>query len=492
MKLSLSQIEALVRSGEGVEARAALRALMEKPVPRPLMAKSAALLRRADLPLAAIRLLNPIVHPAGRRVSTASDEEKAEYAAALSFIGAPKEALALLKTVDDKIVPERLLYEAYALISQWDYQGAIPRLAAYVQGRNLGSYQRIVGQVNLAAALVFERRQPQATYLLREIAAETSVRKLRRLHGITLELSAQDSLTRKDWAGTERLLTQAKQFLHGSQAIEAFFVRKWEAILELCRSHGSASSLAALGAVRREALEWRNWECLRSCDLYEAIVTGNDKLFHRVYFGTPFDSFRKWMRFEVADSAEPPQELVWHPGPAEPSPVTIDLLTGEIEGESSGRLKRGQLNHRLLVALARDFYRPLRLASLHALLYPNEYFNPVTSPIRIHQAMHGLRHWLETSGVPLTLEESSGAYRLVGGAGLKVPMANGAEDKLTVPLGALRRQFAGKAFSMREVIECLKLPRRSVLRILQGAHGAGELVRTGAGAQTRYLFSRVG
>ena len=214
---ALNPIHELIRRGHGAEARTALRQLISRKVPRPLLAQVAALLRRADLPWLALRLLNPIVRPTGKAAGFATEKEKAEYAAALAVIGASKEALELLRSIDAKEVPERLLYEAFALMAQWDYQATVPLLTRYVGVSSLTNYQRLVGKVNLAAALVHERQHLKADYLLKQLLFDTSLRRLSLMHGIALEQAAQSCIYQKNWSGAARFLQQANSALAGDK-----------------------------------------------------------------------------------------------------------------------------------------------------------------------------------------------------------------------------------------------------------------------------------
>ena len=113
--------------------------------------------------------------------------------------------------------------------------------------------------------------------------------------------------------------------------------------------------------------------------------------------------------------------------------------------------------HRLLGALASDFYRPFRLASLHALLYPDQYFNPVSSPARFHQATRQLRAWLKASGLSLRLEETDGLYRLRGKGALVVgPAPCGMRNDTA--MSRLQREFGGGPFAIADAMKRLDLP----------------------------------
>src|ERR1041385_7234845 len=106
----VQKIDEFIRLGQVTHARAELRHFRQRKIPRALALSVAALARRAALPEVAIRILHPIVRPPNPSALPASDMEKAEYAAALTYIGASDEALGLLQRLDGEKVPAVRLY----------------------------------------------------------------------------------------------------------------------------------------------------------------------------------------------------------------------------------------------------------------------------------------------------------------------------------------------------------------------------------------------
>jgi hypothetical protein len=161
---TLTGLESLVRSGESAKARRILRELRLDRLTRAEKLQAANLARRSGLPELSIKLLNRVMRPRSG-ASDASARERAEYAAALSRIGATSEALGILESLKGSDHPEVPLFHAFALISQWDYRGAIPLLRRHERAAQT-DYQRLIGRVNLVAALVFERQSREARELL--------------------------------------------------------------------------------------------------------------------------------------------------------------------------------------------------------------------------------------------------------------------------------------------------------------------------------------
>lgn len=492
MKLQalIDDIHERIRKGDVAGARHALGELGRRRVPRVSALTVARLARRAELPALAIRVLNPIVRPGPRKEADATDEEKAEYAACLTKIGASEEADVLLASLSPEAVPMALLYRAFALITRWDYEGAIPLLDAFAAVRSVEPYWRIVARVNLASAHVYVHHGKQAGKLLDALLEETKRGEHSLLHGHVLDLAAVNAMQEKAWAEAESYLRRAEELASRDEGgARPFFLRKWRAVLEASRKGPKPGAIEGLRAVRREALERRHWETVRDCDRYEATVARDRALLVHLWFGTPFEKFRENMLREFGEPVAIPPEYEWRLGKAGREKAhTLDLFTGEI---SHGRkLKPGGLVHRTLVSLCADFYRPVRLAALHYRLYPREYYNPVSAPLRVHQALWELRQWIAKARFPLAIEEREGFYRVTTEGDCRIRVRGGAALGAKAPalLDILRREWPAMPFSLSDASERLAVSPRSTLRIVREGIEAGELERSGRAALTRYRF----
>ena len=298
----LREIDALIRQGHGAAVRARLAAVLVRRPPRDAAPRLAQLAWRAGLPEVGLRVLNPLVRPTDRKPTEATPLETAEYAACLIKAGAVDEGAALLSPLDAEALPRVWLYRAFACVARWDYADSIPLLEAYLNCRGLSSYDRLVGRVNLAAALVLERRHRAAEYLLRQLLHEASVRRLKLALGRVLELSAENFLLRRQWNRAESFLERARQALAGTEGVDLFIAEKTSAILDFLRKPG-AKTLAGLRSARGKATVRRHWESVRDCDRAEALGGRDQKLLLRVCFGTPHDRFRHWIRIDYPGPA---------------------------------------------------------------------------------------------------------------------------------------------------------------------------------------------
>lgn len=485
-KERLETLEEWIRSGRGDQARLELSRYSKGKVPRALALPLAGLSRRLGVPGIGIRLLNPLVRPTRVSPASASPEECAEYAALLSRIGANTEALGLLDTLAEEKCASALLYRAFALVAEWEYEASIPILERYVSRSELSDYQRLIGKVNLAAALVHGEHVEEAARLLDALLGETTKSGLKLLHGNCLELSAQNAILARRWKEAVECLARADRALDEAGGLDHFFVDKWRAISRFLKE-GDAAARRGLRALREEAHRRRHWETARDCDYYQAIRSDDEELLAHLYFGTPFPGFRRRLVAKGWPESAPPERYRWSLGNGRG--LVFLLEEGRAE-KSRARLKPGQLLHRLLAALCSDFYRPLRIATLSARLFPGEYYNPLSSPVRVRQAVKRLRHWTRSSSVPFFIVETSSEYRLMSRKACAVIVSGsvvaGARDEIW--LNRFKETHQGVEFSAEQVFPLVSANPRTVLRVLSKAVRDGRLRRVGAARATRYRF----
>lgn len=483
----LTEVEEHLQKGDSSGAAHFLKEAKDANIPRALRCRFAKNCRRVALPELAVKILNPIVRRSGRKLSDATDEEKAEYAASLVKIGAPEEARELLSQINSNALPEVLLYEAFAHISIWNYPSAIPCLYKYIASDKLSDFQREIGRANLAASLVHEK-DPRAGEVLAELKKNCEKGNYRILLGNAHSLLAEHFLYLKDWNKCEEHLQKASTFFDGTKSMEGMFIRKWRAVLALYQD-ASTVHFKLLEAVRNEAIRVKHWETVRSCDYYAALFGRDRKLFSHVYFGTPYDNFKQEMLKEFAEPVSLSQSLDWNfTDPGKTGTKSLSFLINRNEQLSKVGLKNRQANHRLISIFTTDFYRSFRTATLHHHLYPGEFFNPHSSPLRVRKAISRLRKWLKAENIPLTVLETDGAYRLSAPVGvcLNVPREKRAEKDLNSLIQELNATFGTTGFKAQEAAKVLGLNPWTTIELLTRAHEDGLVQRQGKARATQY------
>ncbi len=472
----LKTIDALIVAGELKKARKLLHEQGRAGAFKTNRLEFARLARRLDLPMTGLRILHSVMHASSRRV--APDDIRCEYAAALNLVGASGEAERILSTVTEGGSPEILLFKSFNRISQWDYAGAATYLRRYVEAPGLTDYQRMIGQANLIAALIYER-DPEARSLVDRMIELATSTQYTRILGYLLLRKGELEVTEQRWEPAYRVLAEALRIAK-EESMDRFLIRKWSTIVSLY-SHEERKSLSLyeLAELRREAEEHREWETVRSLDYHRARAMGDQRLFQHVYFGTPHSSFRELL---LIDSPElkSSTEIVWTPDGGAPARELC------LEKGWPG-MRVGGLTHRLLLALSLDFYRPTKMAELFTRLFPGEVFNVDSSPVRVRKAVERAREGLAASRSGVRVAISRGMYSLAlpAGLGLRVTIDRSPTSKLKM----LEADFGGgKVFSLAEARERMGTSLSTAQRQVRAWCESGKLARNGRGRLTRYAI----
>lgn len=468
----------LIRAGQVAAAASRLRALNLAQVGREERLPLARICRRAGQISSGIKLLSPVVRGDRGLEVQPTPAEICEYAALLTRIGLVTEALTLLSAVDSGQAPEAELFTSYCQIMRWDYLAAIPHLKRFIAGAG-DPYQRQIARVNLAAALVATRQWPEGEALLNELIAELEAKGFSRLMGNALELRSQVFLDRGDFEVCKRDLAAAGAIFKANGSYDQLLVRKWLAYIEASRSR----SIAPLTAFRMEALSRQHWESVRDSDLLALKIRFDQNRFDSLFFGSPFAAYRERARTETGGSPSAYYDF----GGA--NAAFFDLLTGEIHGRKAepptAKVRQ------LLRLLLDDFYSPSRVAPLFAGLYPREYYDPHSSPLRVRQLMNRLRRWIAGHSLPLAVVTVKNSFRFVakGAFSVRIPLAPlQAGEHLTEAERIKSRFLPGHPFSVGEACAAAGLSHSSFHRLALKMIERGELERQGVGKATRYLL----
>lgn len=477
----MTSCHSLLTKGETASAQAVLKSILRSKIGRADLLDVCRLLARAEMPMRALRILNPIVRNTQAKVHfLATPEETVLYAGCLTKVGAFKEAIDLLNKVQRPIT-EKPLYKAFAFFGQWDYAKAIPNLLAYIEAPEISEYQRAVARTNLAGCYVHERAYGKAEDLLQELRDYFEGKDWVRLRGNIQLLSAEGALQQRKWNEAELFLKAAEKDFAQTAGLDPFFVKKWRAFVHVSKTNGSQASLRALAVIKKQAESYKHWETIRDCDRLKAVMTQDETLFRHLYFGTPYESFRIAM---IRDFGTEPRlgPYQWKLGNPRSNEAPLNIPDA---------FKPGSISFRLLNILSSDFYRPFRMAPLYAHLYPELHFSPSTATHRTHVAVGLLRQALVELRIPLQVEEVAGDYRLTSKKGCLIEVGRRSiATPMDLALEKLRAQWPNGRFSITQAESFLEMSRRSIQRILQEACSTGHLSREGQTSKTRYFFTQ--
>jgi len=497
MKNEIEHLDSLLRTGNLSEVERRLSLINPKEWPRPQVAALASIARRAGVFKFSLRLLNPFVRPSIRRPTQASPQEKLEYGAALGGLGAVSEGLTLLKSLAHTELPELSFHIALLHFREWEYREAIPHLKKFITQKSIDPYRKLVGQLNLAAAFEFvyeDNGSRELEPLLHSLAHQTRTQGFERILANTLELTAQVAIKKRHWREAEELLRESGALLRSSGGTEPLFVRKWQAILKLFRGGDSEESQMALREVREIATRLRAYETLRDCDYHEGLFTARSSLISKVYFGTPYPSYRARLEKELERRGLGRESLadtiIWNLDAKEPR-GHLDLSSGENSFHPQTYFKPQQKLLTLLRTLAQDFYKPSTTTTLFSKIYPDRHFNLESSPNCVYQLLHRLRQELARANIPLTVFESRGDFTLSGPLSLKVcsaPSSNPPKSLLNL-IRTLQGRVGDASFTSAEAAKIIKTSRRSMNRLLTEAVHRQLLDTEGRARATRYKIA---
>ncbi len=495
------EIETALRTGKRDLARHALLKVKGKSLPRSKAKLFATLARRAGLLPLALQIMTPIVRPKTKLDVAASAEEIATYSLVLLGLGAVQECNSLLKSVDQNN-PDIILASAFACIKTWDYVQAIVFLEKYIASATPSPYAKMIAKVNLAASQIATGQLTNGKILLREILEVTTKEGWLQLNTNALELSIQTAVQEGDWTGCDQILreTARQTDTNPGQVDSTLFLLKWEAIADVMRNKAKQESLLQLRSVRKKAEVMNHWETVRDCDFHEALALQDTALALRVYFGTPFPSYRKRLRDATAGWLTIPNsyQLQFRNSIASHNlgePIgkrVFQLSSGREIGNEAIALPVGKSLHQALWTLASDSYRPFSVGTLYSEIFKAEHFNPSSSPRRVAFLIHRLRNWFDEHGIPLDVVSNRDGYRLSSTGEYTLELSE-TKSEVVHPnqisferLQMIALQSQKSELSIHDIAIAIESSERGARYFLKWAIEHGKLVRTGRGRSIRY------
>lgn len=474
----LKECESHIRAGHDHRVVKILGRLNLAKVPRVWRLPLANLARRTSQIATGLRILTAVVRSGqDRSANPATPAELAEYAILLQRAGSVIEALEVLKSVDSNVVPAALLYRAFCHFNLWQYEEALPVLRQYLDLID-DPYQKLVARVNLGAALVATGRFDTAEEILKNCAQSAKAGGHTRLLGNAHELLSQCFLLTGDLREAGHNLDIASGIFSVPGTLEYLFTEKCRAFLNSKLS----GSPEALKKFRQQAVVWPHAETVREADLFSLIVEFDPHVFEHLYFGTPFASYRARIEKHLGLVPEMTEFTLGR------GPRSLHAETGLLNGKEV--FARGGVSHRLVAALAQDFYRPARTNTVFALLYPDEHFNIFSSPGRVHQAVRRVRREFEALNLPLEIVHSVAGFQLKLGPGMsmQVPRAFGAVGIYECHIEKLSCEVRERGFSATEARALLSLSASAMQRFLSWAQHNGHIEKFGASTATLYYI----
>lgn len=484
LKDELEAIEFQVVQGSSREARRLLKLLDKKKIPRSKMAYVAQLARRALKPLLSIRLLYPIVAPASKLKAT--PEEIAEYAIALSEIGVHHEAKRLLGTLEKS---DAAFFLGYVHARLWEFSESRDNFELYLQDPEGNPLGRRRARLEMAYSLVLRGVElDRAVREIEDVLSEVAPTKMRIIYKNALTYLARALVLQGETDRARRILIDVGELARQDNDLGLVHSStEWLMLANLRDGREVRQSVRQLISLKNEAPGYKHWETNRRIDFYRALLTEDRALLTRLYFGTAYPNMKKRIAALLGDV---PTEFEWILYPE--SSVSQEPLKKGVPVQHL--LKAGSAGQRLLNVFVSDLYRPMNVGALHDLIHPGEFFNPLSSPGRIHQAVKRLNLQLEEQRAVVRVGEKDGFYflRPTGQRPVTLLLKDSEfvmdapeVQRLTAFVEKLAQHFKGE-FSATEAAKAVQASYRSTIRYLNLACEEGRVVKLRSGLRISY------
>lgn len=491
------EFEGLIKSGQSSKATEAMAKIERDLIPRPYLFQFADLMRRASNPLLGLQLISKIVRSKELPIAPCTPEELIVYATCLTSIGCHLEAIEILKKIDVKLTPEADLYLAFAYFGLWKYAESIPVLMRFIDCPAVNPQKALVGKVNLIASYIALGFYEKAQVLIFEALESATRFNHKMLIGNIYELQAQMFFFQRQYLEAKQSLLLARDLLKET-GIYFAYVQKWLVILELfnCQS----SDAERLQELQREiqvqiasAIENKYWEVHRDLELFLNIVIGDRAAMTAVLAATPYEEFRR--RAEKIFGFPIRKEDLKYLRKFPKNILRTTKVTHEIpiyliwNGNNFRKFLRSPLIFKALQILVKDGFRPLSLGELFSSIYSDQYFDPFSSPKRVHNLIYRLRQILKSQKWPIEICASEDEF-FIRPTQLNVVIVRETElmDSFACQYQRLFGKFKGRRIRIREVAECLNLSKRSAQLFLKIAIDTQLILKLGKGRSTRYQF----
>jgi tetratricopeptide (TPR) repeat protein len=464
-----------IRRGEGKHVAEDLKNISKNSLPRSSWVKFANLGRRVGAPLFSLRLLQPLIRQEINRLHPATSEELTLYASVLARVGITAEAREILEKVQGPKNPDAFLYLAHAEIYSWNYKAAAVSLKKYLRLSRVDGYQRFIAEMNLLSAQVAEENFLEADRLFTRLEVELAKHSHHLLLGNAYELAAQAAFGKRDFVKARLYLEKSKALLQTSQGVYLLYAEKWSVLVDLYEKKSRRAlqkqDLSSLESVKSRALEAKDWETVRDCDLHHSLLLGNQEQLNYVMVGTPYSSYRKRAMRLFSSRVGHSQKAIL--GSAENTEaILFDLQLGLCPENPNISLVSEPKLLTCLRALASDFYRPMNIGQMHSAIYPGEYFNPYSSPQKVRNLVQRLRNWSRENSIPFDIRLQDHEMQLVLKPGMKLTVYKsykGISETPTVILARVKSMFGANPFSTQELAEALSVSQRTARRWIE--HG---------------------
>ena len=474
------EIDTLIRRGQHQEAKS----LLEKERGNLSSLQCARFYRRLGQFDGGIRLLRPELFQEGELKNVIADPLRIEYANLLSFLGLTSEAKFHLSKVEKKLGYDYHFAQGIRLSTVGDFESARTSFEAASHSQHATEYEVLIALANLLNSHLgcfdYEATLTLDDHLKKSLEPKehqnlvtwrsTCVAQAHAYLGHKNEFEEEMKTFLPNAKPENRLqLNQIRFYPFGRLLVGGLSSAKK-------RSH-----ISELAHYKVLARQWHEWEAFRDLCIQEAFLTRNKNELMNAYFGSPSPfqkkRIRKWLKDLGTEAPGEPSLLtsksIYYHETSLSSEASLQLNLNE----GHGSLKFGKIPARMLGALLEDRYRPIRMHELHDKIWgDSQFFHPVHSPARVHQAINRLKHHLIIEKIPLKIKSNHDRYFMELGKNLEVNLN---EPSVPLFLNRWRKQFRDSWVLSREAATRFDLHPRSIQLKLSEHKNHFEFMRQG-------------
>lgn len=473
---SIIRWDKLIRAGQAQLVHNEIAKFQLRSIPHRLRREVASLLKRIGDFEQALRVLTPVIlNGDSQYLPKINPRDLAEYAILLLKVGRKSEAIGLLYSIDEKVVKQKHLYIAFCFFSTLDYEASIPHMQKYLSNPNLTEYEKLTGEVNQLNVYLQTNQLERAEELSDQLIVFCEKRGYSRFLANCKELKAKVYLKQGKLKEAQVLIGMAKAKLEQDSGRYLLWVQQGEAQIEATKK----GSIEPLKKFRQQCVQMKSYEGVRETDVQILRHQYSPDLFRKIYFGSSHDGFKKSLLKDF--NQEIPAE--WKHGS---SSRVLNIHDGSFCGKPF--LKKGQKPHQLMMALMSDLYRPMSVARLHEIVYPEEIFNVFYVTNKMKQLIHRLGKAFRLASIPIELHLIGNKvhWKIHGDVSLLYHRDKKHIDRESAHLSKLSDHFGNETFKRAEAEEVLGFSSAQAKRVLAQLVQSKKVLKLKNGRQISY------
>lgn len=476
----LSDLDLLIKNGQSAEAWDRFKKIKISEIRPNLLKDFSTIARRLQKPLLGLKILRTPIRDHIQQKQKASDEDVIAYCHSLIKLGLFNETKRWLSEISADKYPEVYDLQARAEYGQWNHAAAAPLFKRYLDSIDPDSYLYLVGSLNLSASYLSSGRPASARKWLNQAIEKSVATDKKVILGNCYELMGQVCMDQGKYSESRRYLKRGAKVLGRNMGIWSFYLEKWDFVGQ-CLKNGYSKELVAEGRRLLKVAKFQGyWEDVREIERHLATIENDEARLLRIYFGTPFASYKRRVIKNYSGKLVIPRELE----------VTLfgESCSARVF-DAHQALKDHPVLEKLFFILTRDFYRPLPVGYVFDSLYSDTWFDPLHSSDRLYDAVKRLRGCLEQEKRG-SVHWQSGGIQLIGQRPLKIIVRD--QESFADPadrcLKAVRRTFRGSWFTRGQICRELQVSASTALRLIQKGFENYKMEKTGMGRSVRYRF----